>query len=119
MSDDRSHANKQVVSELFDLIYGDGSGLDRVPDLVAEDYVQHNPLVPQGLEGFLSFFRQVVPLPGRDDPAEVRLIADGDFVVRQETRENGMLIDIFEVRDGKLSAHWDAFRPSAAKWPWF
>lgn len=38
-------------------------------------------------------------------------IADGEFVVRQELRDHGMLVDIFRVRDGVLVEHWDAFRP--------
>lgn len=119
MSHDLSEKNKQIVVDVFEMLYGDGSDLHRIDELVAEDYVQHNPVVPQGREGFREFFGKVIPLPGRDEPAEVNLIAGGDFVVRQETRENGMLLDVFLVVDGQLKEHWDAFRPSPAKWPWF
>jgi predicted SnoaL-like aldol condensation-catalyzing enzyme len=41
----------------------------------------------------------------------VNLIAEGEFVVRQEIRTHGLLLDVFRVRDGLLREHWDAFRP--------
>jgi predicted SnoaL-like aldol condensation-catalyzing enzyme len=37
----------------------------------------------------------------------VNLIADGDWVVRQEVRTDWMLIDIFRIQDGWLMEHWD------------
>jgi predicted SnoaL-like aldol condensation-catalyzing enzyme len=116
---DHSEKNKRVVSEVFDIIYGPGDSLHRIDDLIAEDYVQHNPLVPDGREGFRRFFEQAIPLHGREEPGEVHLIAEGDYVVRQELRENGMLLDVFRLIDGQLKEHWDAFRPSPDRWPWF
>lgn len=44
--------------------------------------------------------------------ARSNIIGDGDLVVRQEIRTNGMLVDIFRVRDGRLAEHWDAWRPA-------
>jgi predicted SnoaL-like aldol condensation-catalyzing enzyme len=43
---------------------------------------------------------------------QVNVLAEGDFVVRHDVRARGMLIDIFRVRDGQLSEHWDAYRPA-------
>lgn len=110
----RTEKNKGLVTTLFDIIYGtslvDIALIDR---LVAEDYIQHNPLVGQGREGLRSFLHQIVPEPKELDAVgtlAVNLIAEGDYVVRQEMRTNGMLVDIFRVKDGLLQEHWDAFR---------
>ena len=113
MSSEQLEKNKQVVSKLFEVIYGAGDNLHLLDELVAED-VQHNPNAGQGREGVRRFFQELVPLPYRLEPHEVNLIAEGEFVVRQEIRAHayrGMLIDVFRVRDGQVQEHWDAYRP--------
>ena len=118
--------NKDLVKSLFDII--NGTSVERIAEidnLVAEDYVQHNPRVPQGREGLREFLKFIVPLePKEIDPAgclSVTFIGEGDYVVRQEIRTNGMLVDIFRIQNGKLKEHWDAFRfaPGAKVIPGF
>ena len=109
--------NKELVSRFFRLIpFGPGNNLHLLDDMVAEDYLQHNPHAGQGLEGLREFFTSVMPLPvmkmNGGESLEVRLIAEGDLVVRQDVRSKGMLIDIFRIEDGKLKEHWDAYRPA-------
>lgn len=107
-------SNKRLVERLFDVIYGTGDNLHIIDEVVAADYVQHNPLAGQGREDLRQFFEQLVPLPDWLDSrgtVAVNLIAEGEFVVRQEIRTHGLLIDVFRVRDGLLREHWDAFRP--------
>jgi predicted SnoaL-like aldol condensation-catalyzing enzyme len=106
--------NKRVVEHLFEVIYGNGDDLDVLDELVAEDYIQHNPQAGQGRAGLKRFFAELVPLPPWLDASgavTVNLIAQGDLVVRQEIRTHGMLVDVFRVRDGLCVEHWDAFRP--------
>jgi predicted SnoaL-like aldol condensation-catalyzing enzyme len=109
-------ANKRIVERLFDVIYGKGDDLDVLAEIVARDYIQHNPEAGQGRAGLERFLERLVPLPawldGRGTLA-VNLIAQGDMVVRQEIRNHGMLVDILRVRDGLCVEHWDAFRPDA------
>ena len=100
--------NKQVVARFFEAT--GGGQLHLLDDLVAEDYIQHNPNDPQGLAGVRSFFESIT-LPDFG-PEEVRFIAEGDFVVRQSINRFGMLVDIFRVQDGKLQEHWDAHHAS-------
>ena len=106
--------NKKLVARLFEVVYGNGDDLDVLDELVAEDYVQHNPLAGQGREGLRAYFKELVPLPEWLDASGTlaeHYIAEGEFVVRQELRNHGMLVDIFRVEDGVLVEHWDAFRP--------
>jgi predicted SnoaL-like aldol condensation-catalyzing enzyme len=114
----RLERNKLVVRRFFEeVVQGTADDLDVVEELVAEDYLQHNPHAGQGREGLRDFFVHILSLPlsERLDPREtlqVNLIAEGDFVVRQELRTNGMLVDIFRVQNGLLQEHWDAYRPA-------
>jgi predicted SnoaL-like aldol condensation-catalyzing enzyme len=114
MTNDQLEANKALVSRFFrEIPYGDGSNLDLIDELVTADYKQHNPEAGQGPEGLKKFFTEVLPLPLTGDFAgmgQETLVAEGDMVVRQELRHNGMLVDIFRIRDGRLAEHWDAWR---------
>jgi predicted SnoaL-like aldol condensation-catalyzing enzyme len=105
--------NKQLVKKLFNIIFGTSlEAIEGIDDLVAEDYIQHNPRAEQGREGLRNFCNVIIQNPEIDpaDTQSVTFIAEGNMVVRQEMRANGMLIDIFRVQDGKLQEHWDAFR---------
>ena len=117
--------NKALVSRLFAIIYGTSlADIAKVDQLVAVDYIQHNPRATQGREGLKAFMKIIVPEPKELDPKDtlsVRYIAERDFVVRQEMRRNGMLVDIFRIENGLLKEHWDAFRfaPDATIVPGF
>jgi predicted SnoaL-like aldol condensation-catalyzing enzyme len=106
--------NKESVQRLFDILYGDGGEVEDIDEFVAEDYIQHAPMVGPGRQGLKAYFRKVMPLPdqfGGKAIVEVNHVAEGDFVVRQEIKVSGMLVDIFRARDGILLEHWDAYRP--------
>lgn len=124
-SDRRTEINKRIVERLFAIIYGTSiKDIDCIDDIVAVDYVQHNPRAAQGRAGLKEFLRVIVPPPKELDPKDtlsVTYIAEGNLVVRQEMRRNGMLIDIFRVENGLLKEHWDAFRfaPGAPTIPGF
>lgn len=117
-SSEEVQRNKALVERFFrEIPYGPGDNLDLIDELMAEDYVQHNPLAGQGRQGVKDFFTNVIPLPLTGDLAAegtlyVNIIGDGDMVVRQEVRTNGMLVDIFRVENGQLKEHWDAWRPA-------
>lgn len=123
---DQLARNKRAVERFFEVIYGDGSNVDEVLDeIVAEDYAQHNDhvaAIADGREGVKRFFVEELglPLPGHlaaEGTIAVNLIAEGDLVVRQEFRAQGMLVDIFRVQDGVLQEHWDAFRVAPGQEP--
>lgn len=119
MTNEQIEANKALVERFFrEIPYGPGDNLHLLDELLSEDYRQHNPEAGQGREGVRHFFTEVIPLPltgdlAADGTLEVTIIGDGDRVVRQEVRTNGMLVDIFRVENGLLAEHWDAWRPAA------
>jgi len=113
---DQAHRNKAIVTRLFEEVaYPPRPDIDVLDEIIAPDYIQHNPFAAQGLEGVKRFFEWLTPLPewlNAGGRLSVNMIAEGDFVVRQEIRTHGMLIDIFRVRDGLCREHWDAYRPN-------
>ena len=82
-----------------------------------EDYIQHNPYTPTGLETVLSF------LPGLKDANTTykthRLLQDGDLVVAHNSYDNAeafgakemVSFDVYRIENGKIAEHWDAVTP--------
>src|SRR4051794_17198111 len=111
----RSHPlenNKKGVAPNHSLFYRTHGDLnfDILDELISEDYVQHNPHLAQGREGLKEFLKQIYPIPEEFDASHVissTLIAEGDYVVRQEIRDHGMLIDTYRFENGLAVEHWD------------
>jgi predicted SnoaL-like aldol condensation-catalyzing enzyme len=91
--------------------------------LLAPDYIQHNPAVPTGAAPILGFIPAL-----KESGIKVtthRVISEGDLVVLHNTYENAqafgadtlVAFDIFRVADGKVVEHWDNLTPVAAPNP--
>lgn len=90
-------------------------------DLLAPDYIQHNPGVPTGAAAVQGF------LPALKDSGLTatphRVLAEGDLVVLHSTYQNAQLFgaptlvgfDVFRVADGKVVEHWDNLQAPPAK----
>jgi predicted SnoaL-like aldol condensation-catalyzing enzyme len=107
---------RQVLNVIYDQVFNQGRA-DLYPDLVADPYIQHNPLVADGLGGVMAFLKQA----GRIRNEVKRIAVDGDLAfvhVRyldlfgQETAG----VDIFRFDDaGKIVEHWDVLQPVPAE----
>ena len=107
---------KAVVEELMQAFFRD---YDEVPmrELLTDDYIQHNPYVPTGIEpviGILPALREA----GFDYETH-RIIQDGPLVLTHTTYTNAQIFgaetvvafDIWRVEDGKVAEHWDCITP--------
>ena len=99
--------NKETVARVFDAFRaGDPDAFD---ELIAEDYVQHNPQADNGLQAVKEFFRALGPV----DVEVYRVIAEGDLVAaHSHYRSINMAgIDIWRFNDdGKMIEHWDVLQ---------
>jgi len=106
---------QQALHIIYDQVFNEGRA-DLYPALISEPYIQHNPLITDGVDGVMAFLKQA----GRV-PCEVKRIAiDGDLAfvhVRylslfgQETAG----VDIFRFDEaGKILEHWDVLQPVPA-----
>lgn len=121
MADNKS--NLSLMSDFAQQVFVN-KDLSKLNQYMNEDYIQHNPFVAQGSEGFKTFFNNwfsAIP----DFNYELKnIIANEDFIwvygSYSGTHSNEWLgipashaeyqfdaVDIFRVEDGKLAEHWD------------
>jgi len=115
--DNTLERNKQTVLAFYE------AGLNRkdfpaAAALIGERYVQHNPRIADGVDGFEAFLATV----RQDFPAlraEVkRIVAEDDLViahvhgVRVPGQPGTAIVDIFRFDPvGKIVEHWDVMQP--------
>jgi predicted SnoaL-like aldol condensation-catalyzing enzyme len=96
----------KALTELF--IDGDASALDRYWS--GDDYIQHNPVFPNGVDGLRSH------LVGTNVTYEIGFaVGTGDIVMVHgrftgNTPKPLIAVDIFRVIDGKITEHWDVLQ---------
>ena len=117
-----TEAHAKHLLETFCKATTDGP-LDLLDGIVQEDYVQHQPGVPQGLQGLKSFFATNMGglteqrgwfehlTVGSDRIAALMCLEathSGEFMGMPGTGKRVFIssADFFLVRDGKLAEHW-------------
>ena len=87
-----------------------------VEQFVGEEYIQHNPLVGNGKEAFISYFEKMAKEYSDKSINFVRAIAEGDLVALHTHQiwpgnEEYVTMDFFRFDDyGKIVEHWDAIQ---------
>lgn len=123
MADQNTHPNLTLLSNFAGEVFVN-KDLSNLDAYMKEYYIQHNPAVAQGSEGFKAFFADwFAAIP--DFHYELKnIIANDEFVwvygTYSGTHKNEWLgipatqaeykfdaIDIFRIEDGKLAEHWD------------
>lgn len=123
MAQDSAEQNKQLLADFGAEVFGK-KDLSNLHKYMHEDYIQHNPLVPQGLAGFKKFFGDWFYATSDWNYNLSKIVAEGDTVwvygdysgVHKgewlgipATNKSYKIsaVDIFRVQDGKLAEHWD------------
>lgn len=111
----QEESNRQLVVNFYDRFFNQHQ-VQEAAAVVAEDYIQHNPDVPDGKAPFVGYFDGYF----KDNPDSrariVRSASDGDLVYLHVHSTNGKadrgqaVIDIFRVQDGKIVEHWDVIQ---------
>ena len=107
--------NKEVVLAFYELAIN-RKDAEAAAAHFGPRYVQHNPTVADGVDGFKAFveqYRKRFP----DARSEIkRVFADGDYVIlhvhavpRPEDRGRAV-VDIYKLDNGKIVEHWDVIQ---------
>lgn len=108
-----TYSNKQLILDVYSKIFGQGD-LSFADAVIADDYIQHNPMVKTGKAGFVDFLNLLKQIPKPDSPKKpfMRLISDNNFIavhtqIEFMGKENAT-IDLYRIENGLLAEHWDA-----------
>ena len=112
---DETEANKALaVTILEDVLMGQNP--NNIVNLIAEDYIQHNPQIGNGLQGIQD---AVAFLTSQNNMFQYntihKVIGEGNFVltVSEGTWNNtsNAFYDLFRMENGKAVEHWDVIQP--------
>ena len=107
---------KREVIAFYELMFNDCRPAEAIARYAGQDYIQHNPHVASGKQGFIDYFeRMAADYPGKHVEVK-RAFAEGSHVILHchQIWPGGLEyagIDIFRLDDaGKIVEHWDVLQ---------
>jgi len=107
--------NKENAIAFYKMAY-EGKPAKAIELYVGEEYIQHNPDVADGIQGFIDYFERMQrEYPGKSIEF-VRCIAEGELVALHTHQtwpgnDQYVTMDFFRFdENGKICEHWDAIQ---------
>ena len=121
---DKTDANKTIVKEFIDKVLLNHE-MDKVATYInPQKYIQHNPAVADGLEGFgaaMKYFADNGLV--MEYTKNHMILGQGNFVLALSEGKFGKgehtaFYDLFRLEDGQIVEHWDVIAPIPAESEW-
>jgi predicted SnoaL-like aldol condensation-catalyzing enzyme len=119
----KTEANKMLIKEFLEKVFMGGQ-MNTLPNYFQGDaYIQHNPMVPDGLSGLGKAMQEMAKQGLIMKYTKVHhILGEGNFVL---TTSEGFLgdkpttyYDLFRIENGKIAEHWDVIEPLMPKEQW-
>lgn len=107
--------NKKNAIAFYKMAY-EGNPRDAVQKYLGNQYIQHNPDVADGIEGFVSYFERMQKEYPDKSIEFVRCIAEGNLVSLHTHQtwpgnDEYVTMDFFRFDEqGKICEHWDTIQ---------
>jgi predicted SnoaL-like aldol condensation-catalyzing enzyme len=116
---DKTEANKAKVEEFLVKGMIEHAEINITDYISPVTYIQHNPMVADGLEGFGAFMAEMAKQGISMDYTKIhKVIGEGNFVLTMSEGTLGAdamaLYDLFRLEDGLIVEHWDVIAPMPA-----
>lgn len=111
----KEEANRQLVINFYNQFFNQHQ-VQQAAEVVADNYIQHNPHVPDGKAPFVGYFEGYFKNNPQSKADIVRSTADNDLVYlhihsTQNAEDPGQaVVDIFRVKNGMIVEHWDVIQ---------
>jgi predicted SnoaL-like aldol condensation-catalyzing enzyme len=120
-NDSKLATNKLIAYDFWREVLEAGH-MELADKYMTETYIQHNPNVPTGRQGFINFFSSFVKPHTIIDTIQaplIAIVAEGDLVTLVFKRElpdpkdqtkkyTTTSFDMFRIEGRKVAEHWDA-----------
>lgn len=113
--------NRAVVTDFFNMFYVQKKTREAFEKHMVADYIQHNPMAPDGREATLQVLEPFLASAPNVTYDIKRIIVEGDMAVVHSHMipnpgEQGFaVVDIVRLKDGKIVEHWDVLQPMPEK----
>ena len=107
--------NKKNAIAFYKMAY-EGNPRQAIELFAGDEYIQHNPHVADGFEGFINYFERMQEEYPEKSIEFVRCIAEGDLVAlhtHQIWPGNDQYVTMDFLRfdsNGKICEHWDSIQ---------
>lgn len=113
----RLEQNKKNAIAFYKLMFNECKPAEAIEKYAGEQYIQHNPHVPDGKTGFIEYFEKMNKKYPDKKVHIKRAIAEDNLVVLHTYQEwpadeDYATVDIFRFdENGKIVEHWDVLQP--------
>ena len=108
--------NKKLVVDFYEMAFNQHQPTVAAKKYIGDKYIQHNPNVPDGMEGFYTYFEEYFKHHPKSHAVFSHVLADGDLVAlhlnsKVDEKDLGQaIVDVFRVENGKIVEHWDVIQ---------